>query len=192
MKVGDTRKAAVLGAIALTVVTVAVVRSIPRDELIKTLGSLVGGGERGSSAATELPETVLTNPFYHPKLARAKEAHPGGDERPAAQAGPILPPMQGSLPPVSVEVKSERPAENAGGSQKSDEKPQKRVVAVEAVLKVGTMKVMVSIDGGQAEPREVGDSLFQGVVIAEIQEGAIVLKTPVGRKTILVGHEIEI
>ena len=196
MKAGDPKKAVILAVIAIVVVSAAVFRSIPKGSVAPQAlrAANTPAGKTTFRTPADLPEAVYTNPFYHPSLSVKKVTKPpsppaGTTSHMAGPGSPILSPVPGHLPdgvaPALPEVSNR-------GSQQSKQEPKKHSVAVQAVLKVHSYKAMISVDGKPPLSLEKGDTIIDGIVLAEVQEGFVILKTAKGLKKLSVGQQLEI
>lgn len=200
MKTGDPKKAIVLAAVAVAVITAAVVRSLPKSG---NSSKVVAGGSAQTSSSPSprsggtLPDNVFSNPFYHANLvikksgpgpANTEEAAIENERRPSER--PVLKPMGGQLPNV---VAPAIPEDVNRGSQQSKQEPKKHSIAVEAVLKASSCRAMISVDGGAPEGKEKGDSVLGGIItVVDVQETYVIFKTADGLKKISVGRQLQI
>ena len=191
MKAGDPKKVAILSVIAIVIVSAAVFRSIPKGSAAPQAlrVSTMNSAKTSYRASAGLPDAIYTNPFYHPNISVKKVLNPTATEsvkpKPRADGAPVLNPLGGSLPPAVPEVTNR-------GSQQSNQEPRKHSIAVQAVLKVHSYKAMISVDGKPPLTLEKGDTIIEGIALAEVQEGFVILKTAKGPKKLSVGQQFEL
>lgn len=87
MKIGDQKKATMLGIVAVGAIGFLVIRMLPSGgpKVLRT-ASATAAAEQGAvnSAVAVPPMTLVNDPFSHPDLAEKKKLAPGG---PSASAG---------------------------------------------------------------------------------------------------------
>ena len=191
MNVGDPKKAAVLGAVAIVIVGVAIFQIVPKNPQMKAVETVRAEGQ--AAAATEkktnesLPTVLTSEPFAKPKVAAKKDqgaqAPADGDKSATPNSSgtaPVVPAITGSIPGVGVtpegnETKA-NPGENTGSSQQiKSEHPG--TLTFNGVMDIGGRKAILTINGRTQETIEckVGQ-MVAGYKVLEITSNSITLQ----------------
>lgn len=204
MQLGDTKKAVVLAIVALIILGAGVFELLPKakaaaaaptpgtvsDASAGTAPAASPGPSAGDLAA--LPKNLLSNPFAKIQAkaeqesvsAGLKPAKGGRPPRSQASPGPIkgeLPPYDpavGQLPPVAGGAEAPaagNPGENAGNSQKKEEKNAAMLSLVGVVRVARWTAFFETSDKDAPEERALG-SKIGGYTITDISETKVALK----------------
>ncbi|MCH8274203.1 MAG: hypothetical protein IH851_05385 [Armatimonadetes bacterium] len=185
MKTGNPKAVAVLTAIAVAAVGFALYRFVPSGRLIEAVGGERASQGEGEPSAPDLSANVYTDPFWHPALVRPESGavvHPPGV--PAGPGG-----SSGPLNPMAGNIQTE-PEDITGSGQQSEERRPQRSVILKAIVRVRRPAVMLSVDGARSKAFALGDEVFDGVRVAEILEGSVVLSAAEWSVTVRLGEMV--
>lgn len=200
MQVGDPRKAGALAAVAVMVVGVAVFRAVPKGDPsgMKVLGSGAGPSNAAPAKPETLPESLATDPFSHPVLAKrdtkgdAVRVESGPSPRNGGKVKPFFPQpgnidgaLTGELPSANEGSPSGSKPTGITGIDRSDEKgvlpPLK--VSVEAVMG-GETKMAYVIIAGEERTVKAGDHLRGILKISDVRLDSVAFRF--AKKTVIV------
>lgn len=197
MKAGDPKQAVVLSVVAVVIVGVAVFRILPKKgSSIAAVAQAQRETQATVSAAAAISSTQLQgDPFFHPGLRQEKVApdQPNSPSEPSQGTLPrILPqgvpadwdPATGVRPVPPDGAIDLAPEENTGADQQVQSGHQ---VVVNAILTVARPQTYISVDGEDGR-YGVGDDLRGLGTIVSISSRAVVIKTPAGKVTLIVGE----
>jgi hypothetical protein len=195
MRVGDTKKAIVLGAVAVVVVGVAVVRIIPLG------GGAAGaqnqapnsGQDASSDTAPNLePKELLTAPFSHPLLAKRESPASQGGQAPELPAG-AGPGSQGvsagGFLPGPLVFSPEGEGES---SQESEQAPRAEVqLRLQAIVHIGRPVAILEVGDKTIRAAE-GASPMEGWKVTKVTNNSVTLAGTEGERTIRVGESFAV
>lgn len=184
MTIGDPRKAMLLGFVALGVVVFAIIRLIPRSE-IEPERPITTADAIAKPKGQELPTSVLTNAFWHPRLEPKAVQKPITKEAANSDGGTNLKidKSKGFEPLQAVD-----PGAIAGSDRELEMKPTIRLIAV---TKSGTRsEALVEVGGARIRVHE-GKQL-DDLTIKRIETSSISVSW--GKKTlkVSVGSQVEL
>jgi hypothetical protein len=208
VKVGDTKKAAVLGVVAVAAVLY----------LGKSLLN-VGGGSNPAANPTAnahadqapheaLPLEVSVDRFSHPALAKLLDESPrtnAGREEGAA-APPTIPGNLPAIPSVleagmlgpgnTVTVPDQVPEptkpQESGGPPRQEHQESRGAILLTAVLVADDPVAFISVNGKESVGCRVGAEVTDGVVIEAIREDHIVLRVRKKTKVVRPGETLNL
>ncbi len=194
MKVGDKKKAVILGAVAVVVVGVAAVRILPQGG-----GAIAGGGPAGDAApgATEegstgfQPDGLVTAPFSHPLLARRESPEnqdPQGGSAPTGDSGAPHGAGGGYLPGPLVFL----PEGEEESGQESEQAPRAEVLLhLQAIVHAGRPVAILEVGGRTIRVGE-GASPMEGWTVIKVSSSSVTLKGTDGERTLRVGESLTV
>lgn len=203
MQVGDSKQAVVLSIVAIIVVGASVFHVLPKSNKSAQVAQPTASTTSGA-AQSNLPQTLLTDPFTHPSLAttslesdpkeqKSKPAQPEthrSEVRRLPGSNPNLdqytplPPFQGSQ-----NIRSANPDENAGIDREPIVSPQVSATLV-AVLNVNTPTALIS-HGDFTQKVKVGEKVGKWTV-KQISESGIILSFQGTSRRISVGAPVDL
>lgn len=184
MKVGDPKKAAVLGVVALVAVGAAVFQLIPKRQ--PPVPNQQAQAQQPQEARSEPGEqSLLTRPFSHPLLAQREGGPNQGSGQP--QAPPSSAPTSSSVnPPLLPPLTFVAQGEPEEGRQSEPEPEPVVTVRLQAVLSAEDRVALLEVDG-EVRRVAVGQAIFEGVKVKTIRDDSITLQTPAGEQRLAVG-----
>lgn len=198
MTIGDPKKAAVLGVVALIVSSVAVFRALPRaDRVVNTLLA-PADPEVADVRVPSYPEVLARDPFSHTALAK-KEAPSPANSTPEEEFHP--PYLPGNVPGMDVRYNGEgvgaplpnptgSPEENTGLDRNST--VEDASVSVAAILVSDRATVMLRLNGGSPVTFKAGQTAFERAQVVKVDGDGVTLKTPKRTVTLKVGETVKL
>lgn len=195
MKVGDKKKAVILGAVAVVVVGVAVVRVLPQGGGGSAGGAIAEDAAAGTNADASTgfqPDGLVTAPFSHPLLAKRESPQNqdpqggpavtgGGDDAPHGVGGGYLPGPLVFLPEGEEE-----------SGQESEQAPRAEVLLrLQAVVHAGRPVAILEVGGRTIRVGE-GASPMQGWKVIKVSSSSVTLKGTDGERTLRVGESVSV
>lgn len=208
MKVGDTKKAAVLGVVAVAAVLY----------LGKSLLNVGGGSNPAANPSANahadqapheaLPLEVSVDGFSHPALAKLLDESPrtnAGREE-GAGAPPTIP---GNLPAVpsvwesgrfdpgntaAVPIQAPEPnkPQESGDPPRQEHQESRGAILVTAVIVADDPVAFISVNGKESVGCRVGAEVADGVVIEAIHEDHVVLRVKKKSKVVRPGETLNL
>lgn len=196
MKVGDKKKVLVLGAIAVVVVSVAVVRILPHSGRATAGGTqardATDGRRPGGGEGSEVRGLVST-PFSHPLLAE-RESPDGrtgggaGGTRDVGDVGHTAGDASGTWGGPLVFL----PEGGPESSQESEQVPRAEVILrLQAVVHAGRPVAILEVNGKTVRAGE-GAELMDGWKVIAVSGSGVTLKGADGERTVRVGETFAI
>jgi Tfp pilus assembly protein PilP len=178
MTIGDPRKAMLLGFVALAVVAAAIMQLMPKSEA-QPIRPVANDSVAPKPKGTDLPTTVLTNAFWHPKLAQkpTKPANKTGE----APTVKIDKSHFDGLAPVD-------PSAITGNDRELEVKPTIRLIAV---IQSGSVSEALIDFGGHQARVQMGTALAD-LKITKIESTSITLRWGKKSLRVPVGTQVEL
>lgn len=189
MQVGDPKKAAVLGVVALVIVSAGVFQLIPKkpkpmaQALTPSDSSVAPAGSPQVTPPADVPKVLVSDPFSHPALAKKIEKDRAATEQAVAESEKPNPPrMAGNLPfnPASGTGISFQPDpdKNTGDSQEHIVEPaekDKKTAKLTGIVTVGHSVALMTI--GDASHRfPVGAHLTANAQLIGVGQDGVVIE----------------
>lgn len=196
MKVGDPRKAAVLGAIAVIVSGVAVYRVLPGPEV--AISQLVVPMEEKPPELkqTVYPLTINHDPFSHPLLqkdgVRPVTHSPSGD--PTETESPMPVTIGGQLPDLNpadpASTGAQHPEDFAGNDRETNGESQ--TVRLDAVMSAGETVAVLRLGDNEPVVCKQGDVAFGLVKVEKISLSGVQLSSQGHEWQLKIGDSVKI
>lgn len=195
MNVGDPKKAIVLAAVAVGVVTMAVFRSIPSGPPAPAAAKPATSEKPAEEPIKEEPEKVdvVVDSFSHPNLATPKTPAPKTPApTPKTQIRPAGVDVRGVFgPKVKGEVLGD-PRESAGNDQQEKEERAPVAIRLESIVRTDSAFAMFDVGGAKSAPLAKGAPVAEGIRIIRINESSVVVAY-LGKETeIHIGQEVKL
>lgn len=191
MKVGDQKKAIVLGAVAVVVVGVAVFRIMPRGVApavpsTQSDPSVDSGAEHSGTQS----DGLITTPFSHPMLAQRENPESGGDGGGSSASSSSGSGLGGGYLPSGPLVFLPEGEPESG--QESEQVPRASMaIRLQAVVHAGRPVAILEVDDKTVRAGE-GAQLMHGWKVAKVSAECVILKGADGERTLLVGETLTV
>lgn len=204
MKVGDPKKAAILGLAALGAV------GFLGSTLLQSGGSAlpaliaaVTGQAVPDPGVTDYPSRLLRDPFSHFGLIQAAD-NPAGEAvreirrevgasdtpRPlpggSLELSPLPVPGPSSPPPFGLQGETSPVKETGNDRQQERGDP---ALVVTAIVEAERPIALIAVGEGESQPRRVGDAVGSWKVVA-IEADMVILRRPEGERRLRVGERM--
>lgn len=198
MDVGDPKKTAALGVVAVAAIGFLVLRLMPDAKKPAPSGQSPTPESVGASPTVgeSTMVSLIGDPFSHPMLARSAPTAAAGPM--AANPTPAPQQLQGSgFGPVGVEALPS-PNPNGMGSTGANTEPipsappKTAKIAVKGILCASDTVAYLSLDGGPSSAFRVGATVTDGVIVKVITPDTIVLQRGTKTQALKVGQQAEL
>jgi len=190
MTVGDPRKALVLGAIAVVVVGMAVMRALPQAPApVPARPTDATQSDSPPALEDEITASVSVDPFSHPDLEKA--VTPPKEEKPKVKPTP--------KPEFDLKIEHTRSGSDSDFGPLPAVKPNSGTsidlaggipFRVEAVVRGDEALALVTLASATGIAVRVGTTLNGHVKIAEIKSGSVVIEASGKRIEVAVGEGV--
>lgn len=208
MKVGDTKKAAVLGVVAIGALGYLGKSLLSSGGGSTPAGLATAGASPDPAQPEALPLNVSVDCFSHPALAKLLDEKPSGGE-PTAEGLSGGPPISGNLPAVpsvwetgmfgqqratavpDPAPEAPKPPENES-SPRQEHQEGLGAILVTAVIVADNPVAFISVGGQESVGFRAGAEVAAGVVIEAIREDHVVLRVKKKSKVVRPGETLKL
>lgn len=198
MKTGNKQQAIVLSVVAVGALGFLglQVKGIAARNAVQPLANqpaATGPAKATAGVDRDLPRTLFSDPFSHPALPRTVTA----STEPTAQVQTAKLPTQ-KLPqlPGHIELTPLRPDAaqiEAGAEDRSAPRAASGpTLCLQAVISSPQAVAFVSIDGKDPQKVTAGQTIFSGLAVTSITDGAIEVRFAKGTRRLRVGETIQL
>lgn len=200
MEVGDPRKTAILGVIAVAAIGFLVVRLMPegRKQAGTSAKEPVPVGSSSSGAGSEaMIVSLIGDPFSHPMLARSITTGPAGPAPTPSPTGTGTPfgSQEGGSAPIQIQtLPTPNPSPGPGTAADPHGVPPSAIpkISLKGILCATESIAYLSLDGGASSGFRVGDTVSPGITLKVITPDTIVLQRGTKTQALKVGQQAEL
>lgn len=207
MQIGDPKKTAMLGVVAIGALIFlgSRVMGLKGEEAPKATRQANAADAGATKLAITSVDQLRNDPFSHPKLA---PHFPNGGQPPVnsgtgagpittpptgGDAGPLLDPnspgMTISKVPPDDWPTPQNPDKHTGKDPRPQPVEKMTTVVLKAIFKVGERTAYLSIAGSEPRPFRMGDLIKDDLIVVSVNDDSVILKTTKRTLTLRVGQQ---